>query len=92
MEGHSVNHKFLKEFVKERNSNMFRKLIDLESCNLNIVSGSFKTGGEKSNRGLHNVLSEAYQILHDSPARREDYENVSGSLPQPFFLCVTRIG
>ena len=48
MDGPNVNHKFYKELVKIRKSQMFHKMRDIGSCTLHIVSGSFKTGAEKS--------------------------------------------
>ena len=54
---------------------MFHKLIDFGSCNLHIILGSLKTGAEKSDWKLKMILKGAFQILHDTPARRGD--NVS---------------
>ena len=79
MDGPNVNHKFYKELVKIRKSQMFHKMIDIGSCTLHILSGSFKTGAEKSSWDIQKTLKGSYQILHDTPARREDYETVTNS-------------
>ena len=48
MDGPSVNLKFYNELVQDRQENMVHSLIDIGSCSLNIVHGSFKTGAEKT--------------------------------------------
>ena len=89
MDGLNVNLKFFKEFsadFKEDNSHF---LVDIGSCSLHIVQDAFKTGAEKSEWGLKKFLKAAYTILHDSPARREDYESVTGSSKYPLNFCAT---
>ena len=39
---------------------------------------------------IKETLKGGFQLLHDSPARREDYENVSGSTKYPLYYCSTR--
>ena len=90
MDGPRVNHKFYKELVKSRKLENFHSMIDIGSCNLHIVSGSFKTGAEKSSWNISETLKGSYQILHDTPARREDYETVNDSKLYPKFFCATR--
>ena len=62
-----------KELVKSLKSENFHSMIDIGLCNLHIVSGSFKTGGEKSSWNISETLKGSYQILHDTPVRREDF-------------------
>ena len=69
---------------------MVHSLIDIGSCSLHIVYGSFQTGAEKTGWNLKTLLEGSFQILHDTPARREDYETVTGSSKYPLFLCATR--
>ena len=89
-DGPSVNLKFFKEIVQVRQGNMVHSLIDVGSCSAHIVNGSFKTGAEKTGWNLKALLKGSFQILHDTPARREDYETVTGSNKYPLFFCATQ--
>ena len=87
MDGPSVNLKFYKEIVPDRQENMVHSLVDIGSCSLHIVHGSFKNGAEKTGWYLKALLKSSFQILRDTPARREDYEKVTGSNQYPLFFC-----
>ena len=54
------------------------------------MHGSFKTGTEKTGWNLKSLLKDSFQILHDTPAKREDYEPVTGSNEYPLFFCATQ--
>ena len=88
MDGPSV--KVYNEFIKKQRGEWHHQLIDMGSCNLHIIHGALHTGEIKSGWDLKHILKGAYQILHDSPARREDYECVIGSKIYPFSFCSTR--
>ena len=79
MDGPKVNTKFYGEIVTDRKQSMFHKLIDFGSCNLHIVHGNLTAGAEKSGWKLKKILKGAFQILHDTPAWREDYVSITGS-------------
>ena len=90
MDGPAVNQKLFRNVVKDRNKNLVHSLVDIGTCNLHIMSGSLKTGTEKTSWKLSKTLKGSYQIFHDSPARREDYEEVTESSTYPKFFCATR--
>ena len=90
VDGPSVNLKFYYEIVQDRQENMVYLLIDIGSCSLHIVHGSFKTGAEKTGCNLKVLLKGSFQILHDTPARIEDYEKVTRFNKYPLFFCATR--
>ena len=52
MYGPSVNLKFYNEIVQDTQENMVHSLIDIGSCSLHIVHGSFKTDAEKTGWNL----------------------------------------
>ena len=79
MDGPNVNLKFYQELTKKRKKQMFHSLLDIGSCCLHIIHGSFKTGAENSKWNIKEPLKGVFQLLHDSPARWEDYESVTGS-------------
>ena len=92
MDGPNVNLKSLKEFSKLRAGDSVHSLADIGTCSLHSLHGSIKTGEIASKWGLKKIMKSAYTIMHDSPARREDYASVSGSKLYPLNFWSTRYG
>ena len=90
MDGANVNMKFFEEFSQQHKERSFHSLINIGSCGLHIVYGSFSRGETKSGRSLKIFLKGFYYVLHNSPARREDYESVTGSNSYPLSFCLPR--
>ena len=65
----SVNLIFYSEIVQDRQENMVHSLIDVSSCSLHILYGSFKTGAEKTGWNLKALFKGSFQIFHDTPTR-----------------------
>ena len=89
MDGPNINLKFCKEFsrlYKEENCNC---LIDLGTCSLHAVHNSFRTGVETTGWNIKKVLKDAFHVLRNSPARREDFESQTGSTTYTFKFCYT---
>ena len=83
MDGLNVNLKVYKEFsrlYKEKSS----------TCSLDDVHNSFRTGVEATGSNAKKVLKGSFHILHNNPARRENYESQTGSATYSFKCCVTR--
>ena len=72
------------EFLQELSS-----LINIGSCSLHIIHGTFKTGSEATNWKLDKVLKGAYKVIHDSSARRDDHHSITGSSTYPLQFCGT---
>ena len=66
------------------------QLINISTCGLDIIYGSFKTLIEATGWNIKVTAKGAFQILHESPARRADCISVSGSNIIPLFFCATR--
>ena len=49
MDGPNTNLKFLEENKKKRETEELKDIIDIGTCNLHTVHGSFEKGAEKSN-------------------------------------------
>ena len=81
MNGPNVNMKFFEELSQHHKERSFHSLISIGSCGLHIAHGSLSRGETKSG---------VYYVLHNSPARREDYESVTGSNSYPLSFCSTR--
>ena len=65
--------------------------INIGSCGLHIIHGAFKSGVETTNWNIKKVLRIVFQILHDSPARQEDYERVTGTKKNPTVLLWNKV-
>ena len=90
MDGPSTNLRFLEELQKEKKADQLREVIDIGTCNLHTVHRSLETGVTKSGWNLKKLLKGAHRILHDTPARREDYFNITGSTKYPLPFVATR--
>ena len=90
MDGPSVNLKFLQKVQDNRVENEQPAMIDIGSCGLHTVHGAFKCGAQSMGWKLKEILSGSYQILHDSPARRDDYQFVNDSVIYPLKFCAAR--
>ena len=90
MDGPSVTWKFYNALNNQRDECKLPTLIDIGSCSLHIVNGAFQSGAENTGWRIKLTLKGVYQLFHDSPARREDYEIVTGSTTYPFAICSTR--
>jgi len=90
MDGPSVNWKFLDMLQKKRKESELPQLINIGSCSLHIIHGALKTATESTTWNIKETLKGCWQILHESPARREDYESITGQAIYPLFFCATR--
>ena len=90
MDGPSVNWKFYEAVTKDRAENESHQLINIGSCGLYVIHGTFKSGAEATNWNFKKVLQSAFQILHDSLTRREYYESVTGGKKYLLFFYATR--
>ena len=90
MDSPNVNLKFYDEFTAKLNEIVNHSLVNIGTCSLHIVHSSFKNGETSTQWGLKKVLKAAYYILHDSPARRDNYNSISGSTVYPLNFCATR--
>ena len=74
--------------VEDRNSNeTYPNLLDVGSCSLHFVHGTFRTGMKQIGWGIDLLLKSLYSHLHETPARREDYTKMTGSEVFPLQFC-----
>ena len=91
MDGPKVNLKFHRDILEKRSEDLFHSLIDIGTCSLHSVHGAVQTGVEKKTSwGIKKVLKGGFQILHNTPARRDDFVAVTGSTKYPLYFCATR--
>lgn len=89
MDGPSVNWSFFRKFQKHLESRFQVKCLDIGSCGLHTVHNALKAGIKASNWGIDSFLSSLSYLFHNSPARREDYAEVTGKdiFPLNFVPC-----
>ena len=89
MDGPSTNWKFLDDLNKHRKDNEMPQLINTGSCSLHVIHGAFKAAIESTTWNIKGTLKGCWQILHESLARRQDYETVAGATKYSLFFCAT---
>ena len=62
-------------------------LISIGSCVLHMIHGAFHAGAEATEWITKTILTEAYYVLHDSPARRTQCLEVTESNKFPWNFC-----
>ena len=90
MDRPSVNVKLHQVVRDDRKDKGFSHLLDIGTCGLDILQESFKTGIEKSEWEMKSLMKASFSILHDSPARRNDYESVAKSSKFHLLFCAVR--
>ena len=68
MDGPSVNIKLLQVVQDDRKDKGLPHLLDIGTCGLHILYGSFKMGIEKSEWEMKSLMKASFNMLHDSPA------------------------
>ena len=48
------------------------------SCSLHVVHGAFRSGIQKIRWGIDGILISMHNLFDESPAKREDYQNITG--------------
>ena len=92
MDGPNVNHKFYKDLLVEREASELDLpcLIDLGTCGLHVVHGALRKGFEETGWKLERLLRSLFYLFEDSPARRQDYTEITGSSVFPLRFCCVR--
>ena len=91
MDGPSVNIKLLQVVQDDRKDKGSPHLLDIGTCGLHTLHGSFKTGIEKSEWEIKSFIKASFNILHDSPGRQDDYESVTKSSKFKYFQSQSRL-
>ena len=90
MDGPNVNLKFYVALKQEHNENLFHSLIDICMCSLRSVHRAIRSGVETTFCSIMETLTVAFHLLHDSPARCENFEMGTSSIKHPLYFCATR--
>ena len=60
--------------------------MNIVSCGLRTICIAFKTGAENAKWNVMQTLKGTFQVF-DSPARRDDFESVTGTKVYPLFYA-----
>ena len=90
MDGPKVNWKFYQDLAENIKSEHEVQLLNIGSCGLHKVHGSFKTAFQQSGWQIDSALKSFYSLFHNSPTRREDYTTHTESTIFPEHFCDTR--
>lgn len=86
MDGPNVNWAFLRQ-LKGNLLSIDPEATDLLElgccCGLNVIHGAFQTGHTQATWNVNQILTFAYYVFKDSPARRADDTNFTGSTCSP---------
>ena len=86
----SVNWKFYEKLIESREISELTGLINIGSCGLHVIHGAFKFGAMSREWDIMKILTGLYGLFNDTPARRSDYIDVTGSNLFPKSFCATR--
>ncbi|XP_060753828.1 uncharacterized protein LOC132864430 isoform X1 [Neoarius graeffei] len=92
MDGPSVNKKLLRLFEEDwtKEAPGIRGLINLGTCGLHTVHGSFQQGEKESGWKIGDKLRALWQLFHDTPARRDDFIEITKTSTFPLKFCAHR--
>lgn len=90
MDGPNVNWKLFELMERDLKFNLQLSILNIGSCNLHIVHGSFRDGANASGWELDRFMSNLYWLFKDSPARREDFTTVTDCSTFPLKVCSHR--
>ena len=88
MDRPKVNLKFYREVEAKRTEILYHSLTDMGTCSLH--HRAVKSGVESTSWSIKNILKGGFNLLHDSPARREDFQVVTKSNVYPLYFFATR--
>ena len=79
MHGISTNSMFLDDLNKDRKYSEMLELTNIGSCSLQVIHGAFETVIQSFTWNIKESLKGCLESLHESPARRQNYETVTGA-------------
>ena len=85
VDGPAVNWTFFDALMNYRSEWELPQMINIGSCSIHTVHGALKIALESTSWRIKQTLKGIWQNLHESPARREDFESAN-----PLFFCSTR--
>ena len=89
MDGPAVNWKFI-DLLNTSLEVDNTKLLEMGSCGLHVIHGAFQSGHKASGWQVNAYLRALYGVFKDSPARRAQFTEITGSKVFPKKFCQVR--
>ena len=90
MDGPNVNWSLLRMLSSRRKVEGFPALLELGSCGLHIVHGASSLGHTKCGWKIDEILSSSHYVFQNSPLRRAQFIEITGSKQFPKKFCRIR--
>ena len=90
MDGPTVNWTFFDALMNYHSEWELPQMINIGSCSLHTVHGTLKIALESTSWRIKQTLKGIWQNLHESPARKEDFESATRTNKYRLFFCSTR--
>ena len=78
MDGLNVNWKLFRDIQIDVEATASSKMLQTGSCGLHILHNAFRGGCEAAGWGIEDFLCSLFNLLHDAPARRQDFKETTG--------------
>ena len=73
----------------KRTESFYHSLIGICTCSLHSMHGAVKSIVESTSWDIKDILKGGFNLLHDLPAHREDFQVVTKADVYPLYFCVT---
>ena len=90
MDGPNVNWKVFEDLQSEIQLENGKNLLNVGSCGLHVIHGAFRSAMSETGWDIETLLTSAYRLFKDSPARREDFSSISTNHLFPLKFVVHR--
>ena len=90
MDGPNVNWRVFEMVQASVQTQTSKELLNVGSCGLHVLHNSFRDGAGATNWNIEHALSSFWWLFKDSPARREDFTEVTRSSIFPLKFCSHR--
>ena len=90
MDGPNVNWKVFEDLQSEIQLENGKNLLNVGSCGLHVIHGAFRSAMSETGWDIETLLTSAYCLFKDSPARREDFSSIATNHLFPLKFVVHR--
>jgi hypothetical protein len=90
MDGPNVNWKVFEDLQSEIQLENGKNLLNVGSCGLHVIHGAFRSAMSETGWDIETLLTSAYRLFKDSPARREDFSSIATNHLFPLKFVVHR--
>ena len=90
MDGPNVNWKVFEDLQSDIQLENGKNLLNVGSCGLHVIHGAFRSAMSETGWDIETLLTSAYRLFKDSPARREDFSSISTNHLFPLKFVVHR--